>query len=79
MTNEEANDLLIRIDQRIGNILTHLDQLNGKVAHHEREINLLQIWQATNTGHSKAVSSALYIGLTIMGIIVGAVVTWQFH
>lgn len=79
MTGEEANDLLVRIDQRVGNIITHLEKLNGKVASHEKEINRMQIWQATQTGHSKAVNSAIYIFLTVTGIIVGALVTWQFH
>ena len=52
---------------------------NGKIAEHEKEIHEIKLKLASSQGHWSGVNKTVALLLTIIGIVVGAIITWQFH
>lgn len=74
------------LDQRFENIHNKLDHIieqttktNGTVKDHEESIKSIKLDLAVAHGHWKGFYRTIGILLTIAGIIVGAIITWQFH
>jgi len=81
-----VKDLLARLDERsfhmsekADDILEQLKKLNSKVAHHETEIHKIKLELASAQGVWSGVNKTLTIGLTLIGIIVGAIATMLWH
>lgn len=82
----QVKDLLARLDersfhmsQRADDILDQLKKLNSKVAHHETEIHRIKLELAESHGTWSGVNKTLIIGLTLIGIITGAIATMLWH
>lgn len=76
--DQEMRDLLIRLDQRVGdgfqNINTKLDDMNRRADGHETRIRTLEDWRSEFSGGTKAASLgwkllfALGGGLGVLGL-----------
>ena len=67
------------IHNKLDNILIQTTKTNGTVKDHEEEIKQIKLDLAVSQGHWKGVNKTINILLTIAGIVVGAIITWQFH
>jgi hypothetical protein len=83
---EEYYEILGRLDERsksikedVHSILGQLNKLNGKVATHENEIHQIKLKLAVSHGHWGAVNKLVIIGITLLGIVVGAWATMLWH
>jgi hypothetical protein len=84
--DQEVGKLLARLDERsfhmverVDDILDQLKKLNSKVAHHETEIHRIKVEMAESKGIASGINRTLAIGLTIIGIISGAIATMLWH
>jgi hypothetical protein len=84
--DQEVGKLLARLDERsfhmvakVDDVLDQLKKLNSKVAHHETEIHRIKMDMAENKGITSGINRTLAIGLTIIGIISGAIATMLWH
>jgi len=78
-TEMEQNEILGRLDERsksiredVHSILDQLTKLNSKVATHEKEITDIKLKLAVTQGHWNGVNKMVALGLTLIGIISGA-------
>lgn len=67
------------IQSKLDHIHSDVRKTNGRVNKLEEDVEILNSWMAMSRGHWKGVNRVLAIGLTIIGIIVGAIATMLWH
>jgi chromosome segregation ATPase len=76
---ERLDERSLNMSERADDILDQLKKLNSKVAHHETEIHKIKVELAVAQGVWSGVNKTLTIGLTLIGIIAGAIATMLWH